>query len=302
MLNLHQLKIFQTVVANVSYSRAADRLGISQPAVSMQLAKLEEFLGLKLLVQQGRQISLTEAGQTMARYADRLFEVHDAALRAMEDIRSLRRGRLRLAASSTPGAYLLPAVVAAFRAEYPGAEVSLRISNTSQAVRMVADGTVDLAAIGEPPADAPAEVEYQPLCADRLTVVVSGAHPWAERAAISPAELAAEPLILREAGSSTREVLDRRLADLGLKARPSLELALTDAVREAAAAGLGPAVLSGWAVRTELQTGRLRAVAVCGLSLERTLHLALLPWGDPGPLVSAFMGKLRTTAQGIDRA
>lgn len=291
MLNLHQLKIFQTVVAAGSHSRAADRLGISQPAVSMQLARLEEALGVKLFSQQGRQITLTEPGETLARYADRLFGLHDEALQAMEDIKQLRRGRLRLAASSTPGAYLLPALVAAFRRERPGVELTLRISNTRQAVQRVADGTADVAAVGEPPADGP-DLEYLPLCPDRLTLVVAPGHPWAARASVSAEELVAEPLILREPGSSTREVLDRRLADLGQRARPGLELSSTEAVREAAAAGLGPAVLSRWAVRTDLQAGRLRSLEIESLSLERMLHLALVRGGDRSPLLQAFLEHL----------
>ncbi len=292
MLNLHHLKIFQAVALLGSYSRAAEQLGISQPAVSMQVSRLEEALGVPLVTVRGRHVELTEAGAAMAEYAARIFRLSDEAQSAMEEFRGLRRGRLRLAASSTPGAYVLPGVVAAFRAAHSGVQVALQITNTRGAIRAVAEGLADLGVVGEA-REGGADVELQPLCSDCLSVVVAPAHPWARAGTVSPGELAAEPLLVREEGSSTRWVLDRSLTRAGLKPRVAMELGSTEAVKEAAAAGLGAGVLSGWAVRAEVRSGRLSAVRVEGLSLERTLHLVLPRGAQVGALGTAFLEHLK---------
>lgn len=239
MLNLHHLELLYTVAHLESYSRAAERLGISQPAVSMQLKRLEEAVGVPLVVTHGRQVQLTEAGQVLAGYAGRILRLNEEAVQAMADFRAMRRGRLRIAASSTPGAYLLPAAVAAFRQAHPDVALSLEVSNTRTSLRLAAEGMVDLAVVGEAAADE-LEVELRPLCEDRLCVVVAPGHAWARAGAVTAAALAAEPLILREEGSNTRQVLARRLASLRLKPLVAMELGSTEAVKEAVAAGLGP--------------------------------------------------------------
>lgn len=292
MLNVHHLRIFHTVAACESYSRAAERLGISQPAVSMQVRKLEEAVGVPLVVQRGRQVALTEAGEILAAYASRIFRLSDEATQAMEDFRELRRGRLRLAASSTPGAYVLPGQVARFRTAYPGVEVTLLIGNTRSAVRMVAEGAADLAVVGDALPEA-FDVEMEPLCTDCLYVVVGPDHHWAARRSLSLDEFVATPLILREEGSSTRDVLDKRLGALDRTPRIAMELGSTEAVKEAVAAGLGPAVLSGWACRVDLQWARMVRVEVEGLRLDRTLHLCLPRGGANDLLATLFLKALR---------
>jgi DNA-binding transcriptional LysR family regulator len=212
MLNLHHLHLLRTVASCESYSRAAERLGISQPAVSMQIRKLEESVGLPLVTARGRSLALTEAGQALAAYADRILRLSDEAEQAMAEYRGLRRGRLRVAASSTPGAYLLPPALAAFRRDHPDVAVTLEVGNTRMALGLVEAGLADLAVVGEAAPDE-VEVRLQPLCDDCLVVVVAPAHPWASRTSITAADLAAEPLILREEGSNTRAVLASRLGD-----------------------------------------------------------------------------------------
>lgn len=296
MLNLHHLHLLRTVASCQSYSRAAEQLGITQPAVSMQIRKLEESVALPLVTTRGRLLVLTEAGQTLVTYADRILRLGDEAEQAMAQFRGLHRGHLRVAASSTPGAYLLPAALAEFRRDHPEVGVTLEVGNTRMSLGLVEAGLVDLAVVGEAAADE-VEVRLQPLCDDCLTVVVAPGHPWAARQSITPAELAAEPLILREEGSNTRAVLDRRLtAATGSRANAAMLLSSTEAVKEAVAAGLGAAVLSGLAVRWEVQSGRLVAVPVAGLDLCRRLQWALAPAASP--LANAFMEYLK---DGVDR-
>jgi DNA-binding transcriptional LysR family regulator len=292
MLNLHHLQLLCAVAECESFSRAADRLGISQPAVSMQLKKLEEAVGLPLVETRGRLVALTEAGRALAEYGGRMLRLNREAEEAMADYRSFRRGRLRLAASSTPGAYLLPRAVAAFRNAVPNVTVTLEVGNTRSALGLVAGGLADLAVVGE--AD-PGEfdVVLAPLCDDRLCVVVAPGHPWAGRPQVTAADVANGPLILREEGSNTRAVLDRRLGALGLKANVAMELGATEAVKEAVAAGLGAAVLSGLAVAWDLTSGRMVTVAT-DLDLRRRIHLARPLEGAHLPLADRFVAHLRT--------
>jgi DNA-binding transcriptional LysR family regulator len=298
VVNLHHLELLYTVAACESYSRAAERLGISQPAVSMQLKRLEEAVGVPLVVTRGRQVQLTEAGQVLAGYAARILRLNEEADQAMADFRAMRRGRLRIAASSTPGAYLLPAAIAAFRQAHPDIALGLEVGNTRTSLRLAAEGVVDLAVVGEAVADE-LEVELRPLCVDRLNVVVAPGHRWARAGAVSAQELAAEPLILREEGSNTRQVLTRRLAAQGLKPQVAMELGATEAVKEAVAAGLGASVLSGWAVRHDLASGRMVRVTVANLDLSRTLHVAVGP-GGLSALGEAFLLHLREQCPGAE--
>jgi DNA-binding transcriptional LysR family regulator len=217
----------------------------------------------------------------------------------MADFRAMRRGRLRIAASSTPGAYLLPAAVAAFRQSHPDVALSLEVSNTRSSLRLAAEGLVDLAVVGEAAADE-LEVELRPLCEDRLSVVVAPGHAWARAGAVTAAALAAEPLVLREEGSNTRQVLAHRLAEQGLKPLVAMELGSTEAVKEAVAAGLGAAVLSGWAVRHDLASGRMVRVTVANLDLSRMLHVAVAPGRGLSPLGEAFLSHLRAQCPGLE--
>lgn len=288
---MHHLRIFHTVAICESYSRAAERLNITQPAVSMQVAKLEEAVGVPLVKQRGRQVVLTEAGQALSAYAGRLFRIADEAVQAMNDFKNLRQGRLWVGASTTPGAYVLPRVIGDFQARHPGVSISLKITNSLTALQALADGAFDLAVVGEPPSDAH-DVVLRPLCSDCLTVVVAPSHRWAVAGEVTVEEFAQVPLILREEGSSTRDVLNRRLAAIGLTPQVGLELGSTDAVREAVAAGLGPSVLSGWAVRWAVESGKMVQIRLCGLSLERTIYLARGRGVVQSTLVNAFIAHL----------
>jgi DNA-binding transcriptional LysR family regulator len=294
MLNPHQLQLLRTVAATASYSRAAERLGISQPAVSMQVKKLEESVGVPLVVSRGRLVQLTEAGEALTAYADRILRLNEEALAAMADFREKRRGRVRVAASSTPGAYLLPRAVAAFRREHPGVVISMEVSNTRSALQLVAQGMADLAVVGEVSPDEADDFRLEPLTEDSLVVVVAPDHPWAGVAAIPARILAAEPLILREEGSSTRAVLDQRLAAAtGRRAAVALQLGSTEAVKEAVAAGLGAAVLSQLAVAHDIAAGRMVTIPVAGIDLSRHLTLVGSQAGAQMPLAGEFAAFLR---------
>src|SRR3972149_4082409 len=194
-MNFHHLQVFRTVARRLSYSRAAEELYISQPAVSRHVHALEKDLGAKLLGQSGNRVYLTDAGRIVFDYAQRVFALTEEAKRALLELEGLERGYLRLGASSTPGVYLLPAVITLFRQRYPGVEVSLAIGNSQQIEERVLRDELDLGFVG---ARFLPELHVQPYARDSLVLIVPLAHPFAEREAVSPRELEAEPFILRE--------------------------------------------------------------------------------------------------------
>lgn len=292
-MNLHHLRIFHTVANYESYSRAAEALGISQPAVSIQVRKLEESLGLPLVVQVGRASVLTDAGQTLKRYADRIFRLDAEAEAAMAEHLGLRRGHLRVGASSTPGSYLLPLAISRFAESYPGVQVTLTLGNSEATRQRLLEGCVDLAVVGEEPDPHPA-LRREELLRDCLVLVAAPAHRWAGgRPPTSLADLSNERLIVREPGSSTRKIWQACMEGQGVALAPFMELASTEAVKQAVAAGLGVSVLSVHAVSWELECGKLVRVDLPGFPLERSLFLTTLAERENTVLMQAFLTHLQ---------
>jgi len=289
-MNFHHLQVFYTVAKRLSYSRAAEELYISQPAVSRHVQSLEKDLGAKLLGQRGNRVYLTDAGRIVFDYAQRVFGLTNEVKRALEELEGLQRGYLRLGASSTPGAYLLPQVVTLFRERYPGVEVSLAIGNSQQIEKRVLRNELDLGVVG---ARFLPELQVRPYARDTLVLIVPTGHPFAEREAVSPEELEREPFILREAGSGTRRIVEEELARVGVTLRHSFELCGCEAVKRAVAAGMGIAFVSGYSVSLEIASEILRSVAIPDLRLERELSIISHKDVRPSAAALAFLALVR---------
>src|SRR3990170_7458778 len=197
-MNYYHLQVFYTVAKRLSYSRAAEELYISQPAVSRHVHALEKDMGSKLLGQIGNRVYLTDAGRIVFDYAQKVFALTEEAHRALAELEGVERGYLRLGASSTPGIYLLPPVVALFRERYPGVDISLYIGNSQQIEGRVLKNELDLGFVG---ARFLPELQVQLFVHDQLVLVVPAGHPFAEREPVSPQDVEREPFILREDGS-----------------------------------------------------------------------------------------------------
>ena len=270
MMNLYRLKIFLAVARRLSYSRAAEDLFISQPAVSRHVASLETELGVQLLGQSGNRVFLTEMGRLVLGYAQRLFDVEEELSTALVEAANLGRGRLRLGASSTPGVYLLPPIVAAFQERYPGIEVSLLVANSQEVETQVLSGELDLGFVGmgfQP------GLQVLPYALDRLLVVAAPSHPLVSEAAIPIERLRLERFLLREQGSGTRKVLEEALERHGFRPGRVMELAGCEAVKRGTMAGMGIAAVSGYSVEMELRQGLLGIITVEGLRLERQISI-----------------------------
>ena len=263
-----------------SLGLAAREHGISQPAASTRIRRLERRLGVALIERSPHGSRLTAQGELVAGWAQAAVDAAAALDAGITSLRQRGDAMLRVAASMTVAEYLLPGWLTALRAMDPGAAVALTAINSADVAEAVLASTAEVGFVEGP--DLPDGLRAVPVGRDELTVVVAPAHPWARRRrGIDTTELAATALVAREAGSGTRRVFEQALAQAGLTAAPpQAELSSTTAIKAAVAAGAGPAVLSSLAVAADLASGSLRAVRVIGLDMHRDLR-AVWPAGRP---------------------
>ncbi|MFD4136935.1 LysR family transcriptional regulator [Streptomyces goshikiensis] len=276
--DLGALELLLAVARVGSLSAAARRLGITQPAASSRIRAMETRLGVALVDRSPRGSTLTADGALVTDWARRVVEAAEAFDAGAQALRGRRDSRLRVAASMTIAEYLLPGWLIALRGQRPDTAVSLHAGNSAVVAQRVLAHEADLGFVEG--LSVPEGLDSVVIAQDRLVVAVAPGHPWARRArGVAAAELAATPLILRERGSGTRQVLDAALAGSGGLAEPLLELASTTAVKAAALSGAGPCVLSELAVGDELAGRRLVEVPVSGAAgLGRALR-AVWPGG-----------------------
>ncbi|MGW2644485.1 LysR family transcriptional regulator [Streptomyces sp. NPDC001393] len=272
--DLAALELLLAVARLGSLGAAAREVGITQPAASSRIRSMERQLGVALVDRSPRGSRLTDAGALVTDWARRVVEAaaaFDAGARALRDRRD---SRLRVAASMTIAEYLLPGWLLALHAERPDTAVSLLAGNSAKVAELLLAGEADLGFVEG--LSVPTGLDSAVIAHDRLIVVTAPGHPWARRRRpVTAQELASTPLILRERGSGTRQVLD---AALGGLARPLIELSSTTAVKASAVSGAGPSVLSELAVGEELAMRRLVSIPVEGVSLRRDLR-AVWPTG-----------------------
>ncbi len=265
---LGALQLLLAIARLGSLGRAAKELGITQPAASSRVRAMERQLGVALVDRSPRGSQLTAAGALVTDWARRIVEAAEAFDVGAQALRDRRDQRLRIAASMTIAEYLLPGWLIALRHQRPETAVQLLAGNSQFVAERLLAGEVDLGFVEG--LRVPSGLTGAVVARDHLVVVAAPTHRWARRRApLEPEELARTPLILREYGSGTRQVLD---AALGGLAEPLLELASTTAVKAAAVSGAGPSVLSELAVGEELAARRLVRVPVSGVALDRALR------------------------------
>ena len=279
-LTLAQIRVFAAVEKHMSVSRAAAELNVSQPYISGQIAALEARLGVVLFNRVGRRVRLNEAGRLFAPCAARVLEALRDSERALDDFRGLITGRLMIAASSTPGAYLLPLLLRRFLDDHPGIELALQIKDKLQVEAAVLNQDAELGVVAEPPIAA--ELSYEVVGYDELVLVAGARHHLAGRT-VGLAALAHERLLVRERTSGTRMLVEEQLTSAGVQPQARLELSNTDAIKEAAAAGLGVAFISERAVQHDVASGRLVVVPLSASRIRRSLCLLTVSGHKPSP-------------------
>ncbi|MDH5676452.1 MAG: LysR family transcriptional regulator [Myxococcales bacterium] len=290
-VNLNQLRVFAAVAAEGSATRAARRLRISQPAVSKHLAELEDQLGLSLFDRLPRGMRLTLAGQALNRHAERIIATEAAAEAELAELRGLSSGRLSIGASTTIGSYMLPSLFGAFHRAHPGVALELEIANTRAIQAALLDGSLDLGLTEGFVASELLDVEE--VAHDEMVAIAAPSHSAARLPQLSLRELCALPMIVRERGSGTRDVIEAALAHRGIELSPQMALGSTESVKHAVASGLGVAIVSRLTVELELDTRRLVELPVEDLEIRRALHLLQLRGKGLNPAAAAFLQLLR---------
>jgi DNA-binding transcriptional LysR family regulator len=271
-VNPGHLRTFEAVVRSGGFSAAARQLGVTPAAVSLQIRLLERACGVRLFDRAGRRTLLAPAGQVLRDFAQRIVALERDAEQALERVRGVATGTLRIVSSETAATYYLPPLWMAFQRRYPGVHVRLALEN-SRAVteRLLAlEDDVGVLGIDAPPP----ELILQTLIEDPLVVVVPPRHRWASRRTLGLDALADQPLILREPGSASRRLLEQRLAEAGVRTRPVMEIASNELIKRAVELGMGVAILSAAVVAREVRYGTLRAVAIGDRRFTRPLYVA----------------------------
>ncbi|MDH4143049.1 MAG: LysR family transcriptional regulator [Chloroflexota bacterium] len=285
----HQLRIFKAVADRSSFSRAAEDLHLSQPAVSHQVKALSIAVGAPLFEDIGRQIQLSETGRLLYEHASLILSDFEIAGRAIDEHHGLRGGLLRLVGDTTVGIYVLPDLLGAFKQAHPGITPHLDIGNRQHVYGRLLANQADFAVVGRTwlrPNPPMVEVPFLP---NELIAVAAPTHPLAGERRVTLARLAGEPMILREPGSGTRETAEEALSRTGRPMNVAMELASNGAIKRAVARGLGVAILSRYAVSLELRIGTVVELPVAGFPLHRQWHLVYPRNRRFGPVGTAFL-------------
>ncbi|MGH2481294.1 MAG: LysR substrate-binding domain-containing protein, partial [Ktedonobacteraceae bacterium] len=232
-LNLHQLATFQVVAKHCSFVRAAEELHFSQPAVSAQIRHLESSLGVKLFDQIGRKTHLTQAGEELYLYSQKIFSLIDETLDSMEALRSPHYGRLSVGADTTVGTYVIPSLLGKFHQIYPQVEISLEVLNRASLVDALASNRVDMAIMGKVPSDM--QVEIEPFAFNELVLVAAPTHRLAGLERVLIEELGREHFLLREPGSGTRAALESAFQEAGVPLQVSMQVGNNSAIKQGVA-------------------------------------------------------------------
>ena len=289
IVSVHQLRLLTAVIERGGFSRAAEALGLSQPGISHQLKALSLSIGTPVLEVIGRRVQPTQAGELLYQGAKRILAEFEAAGTALDELRGLQRGKLRVAGDTTVAIYVLPDLLGAFRHAHPSIEVQLGVDNRQGLYGRLVAGEVDFVVSGRLWEDPSIPLVVRPFLANELIAIASPRHALAGRDRVTLADLAAEPFIVREPGSGTRETAEEAIRTAGLSIRPVMELASNGAIKRAVARDLGVSILSRYAADLELQLGHLVELPVEGFPLRRQWHLVYARDKRLGPVDEAFL-------------
>ncbi|MDI3538412.1 MAG: hypothetical protein PWQ41_404 [Bacillota bacterium] len=294
-MNINQLRTLVALAECKSFSLAAEKLFLTQPAVSFQIHSLEEHFGARLVDRSGKRAELTEEGRLVWEFARQVLKLLAETEYKVSQLSQHVRGRLLVGASTIPGEYILPHLIGAFKEKFPEVQVSLEIGDSEEIRKKVLEQRLDLGIVG---AIAPqGQLVATKVMEDELIVIVPPGHAWPSRARVAPSSLLAENFILREKGSGTREVLAQRLKEIGIDLadlKVVMELGSTEAILTAVEAGLGISVVSRWAADRALALGQVRQVYVEGLNLKRDLFLVRHKQSLPNRALEEFQNFLTT--------
>lgn len=293
---LHQLKVFEATARHGSFTRAAEELLITQPTVSSQIKQLSKIIGLPLFEQIGKRLYLTEAGKELLVTCQEIFERLDNFAMKVADLKGTKQGCLRLAVITT-AKYFVPRILGAFCQQYPGIDVSLKVTNHQQIQRRMQDNEDDLYIVSQLPSEP--ELSYQPFLDNPLVVIACREHPLAGLTQIPISRLNNEPFIMREQGSGTRQAVQALFAEHQVKVRVRLELGSNEAIKQAIAGGMGISVLSEHTLVSEGAYSDLTILDVEHFPIKRRWYAAHLAGKQLSVIAQTFLDYLLVETQKI---
>jgi DNA-binding transcriptional LysR family regulator len=269
-ITLRQLKVFESVARNLSFSRAAEELYLTQPAVSMQIKQLEDNIDLPLFEQMGKRIYLTDAGRELYHYSKAISQQLSDMELALDELKGLERGKLNISVVSTAN-YFAPHLLAKFCQRYSRVTVSLNVSNRETVLKHLADNLTDLAIMGQPPDDL--DIVSESFMENPLVVIAPPDHPLCKKRKIPVKRLEEETFLVRELGSGTRSAMERFFSAHHISINKGMETDTNEAIKQAVQAGMGLAIMSLHTTELELETGRLKILDVQDFPIMRHWHV-----------------------------
>lgn len=270
-MNERKLRIFYEVSKELNMTKAAEKLYVSQPSISQAINDLENDLGVKLFDRIGKKLFLTYEGDTFLKYTRRILNIYDEAIKVIKEMSTLKRGKLKIGASTTIGIYILPDIIGSFSKIYDNIDISLIIENTENIVKLIEENKIDIAFVEGPTHSD--EIDVKKFCDDELVFITSKNHPWVRAKKIFQGDIVKEKIILREEGSGTREVFMTALKEKSIDCNIFMELGHTEAIKKAVEAGLGISCISKRCIKDEVNYGKLVVSSIEGLKIKRDLYV-----------------------------
>jgi DNA-binding transcriptional LysR family regulator len=287
---LRQLEVFEAIARLGSFTRAAEELHLTQPTVSMQIKKLTDAVGLPIYELVGKKVFLTDAGRALHAFTRELLDHFARFEMTLADMKGLRQGTLKLAVVTT-AKYFAPRLLGPFCQQYPGIEVSLKVSNRERVLERLADNQDDLYILGQPPCDV--DIVAEPFLENPLVVLAPARHPLVGKSNIPLARLVQEPFLMRERGSGTRAAIERLLVERNLKLNVRMELGSNEAIKQAIVGGLGVAVLSRHTLALDAPMGQLAILDVENFPIVRQWYVAYPSGKQLSVVAQSFIAYLK---------
>ena len=295
-LTFRQLSVFEAVARHLSYSRAAQELHLTQPAVSMQIKQLEENVGLPLFEQLGKKTFLTEAGRELSHYSRIIAQQLAEAESVLGELKGLQRGKLKISVASTAN-YFAPQLLANFSQRFPTVTVSLDVTNRLTLLAQLANNEMDMAIMGQPPEGL--DLVAESFMENPLVVIAPDKHLLATEKKIPLARLQSETFLVREPGSGTRIAMERFFSQHGALFQAGMEMSSNEAIKQAVQAGLGLGILSLHTIGLELETKRLTVLDVNGFPIMRDWYVVHRKAKRLSTVAQTFKAFLLTEAKQI---
>jgi len=288
-VTLRQMRVFAAVARHLSFTRAAQELHLTQPAVSQQVSLLEEEVGMPLFEHLGRKIRLAPAGMELLRYATQVTELLREAGETLAAMRGLKRGVLKLGAVST-AKYFAPTLLSAFTPAYPEVTIKFTVANREEIVKLLGANELDLVIMGRPPREL--DTTAEPFARHPFVIIASPEHPLTRRRHIPLKSLTRESFIIREQGSGTRASMEHVFRERAAPFRATMEVSSNETIKQAVMAGMGLSFISSHTIGLEAEAGKLAILDVAGLPVVRDWYVIHLREKILSPIASAFRGYL----------